>query len=144
QGRALVFWYDGVVRTSRAGRRTPGSPDDVVVMPSGRDLVRRHLDDGWLVLGLSWHPEVAAGAKSREQIEAIFARTHALLGFEIEHEWCPHGDGPAVCWCRKPLPGLGVVLVERHGLDPARCLYVGGDATDRTFARTMGFAYRSG
>ena len=116
----------------------------MAIIPTGRELVRQHLDEGWLVLGLSWHPEVAQGRRTVDEIEAIFARTHERLGFEVEHEWCPHGEGPAVCWCRKPLPGLGVVLVERHRLDPARCLYVGADATDRTFARTMGFAYRPG
>jgi len=47
-----------------------------------------------------------------------------------------------VCWCRKPLPGLGVLLVERHRLDPVRCVYVGQDASDEAFARTMGFIYR--
>jgi len=65
-----------------------------------------------------------------------------LLGLEIEHTWCPHGEGPPVCWCRKPLPGLGVVLVERHRLDPARCVYVGHDAGDRAFARALGLPYR--
>jgi histidinol phosphatase-like enzyme len=47
-----------------------------------------------------------------------------------------------VCWCRKPLPGLAVVLIERHRLDPARCLYVGKDASDEAFARAAGFTYR--
>jgi histidinol phosphatase-like enzyme len=65
-----------------------------------------------------------------------------MLGLEIDHAWCPHGDGPPVCWCRKPLPGLGVVLIERHHLDPARCVYVGREASDRTFARALGFTYR--
>jgi hypothetical protein len=34
------------------------------------------------------------------------------------------------------------VLVERHRLDPARCLYLGRDASDRAFARALGFTYR--
>ena len=141
-GRALIFWYDGVLRASRSGARTPTSPDDVALLPHGRDLLRRHRDEGGLVLGLAWHPEVSSGTRAPEDVEALFARTHELLGFEIEHEWCPHGEGPPVCWCRKPMPGLGVVFIERHRLDPTRCVYVGHDATDRTLARTLGFAYR--
>jgi aryl-alcohol dehydrogenase-like predicted oxidoreductase/histidinol phosphatase-like enzyme len=142
EGRALIVWYDGVLRASRSGARTPRSPEDVVVLPGAREAIARHRHEEWRILGLSWHPEVAAGTMSAEDIVAIFARTHEILGVEIENEWCPHGDGAPVCWCRKPLPGMGVVLVERHRLDPARCVYVGRDASDRAFARTLGFAFQ--
>jgi aryl-alcohol dehydrogenase-like predicted oxidoreductase/histidinol phosphatase-like enzyme len=142
ESRALIFWYDGVVRASRSGARTPTSPDDVVVLPGRPEVLRRHLAEGWRLLGVSWQPEIASGAMTREAVGAVFARTHELLGAEIDTVYCPHGDGPPVCWCRKPLPGLGAVLVERHRLDPARCVYVGRDASDEAFARTMGFTYR--
>jgi len=141
-GRALVFGYDGVARRSRSGARTPRAPGDVEVAPGWPDLLRRHREEGWIVAGLSWQPEVASGAMTDEETEAVFARTHELLGGRIEHAWCPHGDGPPVCWCRKPLPGLGVVLVERHRLDPARCLLVGRGASDRALARVLGFTFR--
>jgi aryl-alcohol dehydrogenase-like predicted oxidoreductase/histidinol phosphatase-like enzyme/predicted kinase len=141
-GRALIFWYDGVVRTSRGGARTPRSPDDVALVPGAREWLARRRDEGWRLCGVSWHPEVAAGSMTAEEVTAIFTRTHELLGTEVDCEWCPHGDGPPVCWCRKPLPGLGAVLIERHRLDPARCLYVGRDASDRAFARVLGLSYR--
>jgi len=141
-GRGLLFWYDGVVRRSASGARTPISPDDVVLMPGAREAVQRHLQEGWIVAGVSWQPEVASGAMTAAEAAAVFTRTHELLGAEIDAVWCPHADGPPTCWCRKPLPGLGVVLVERHRLDPARCVYVGRDPTDRAFARTLGFTYR--
>ena len=51
-----------------------------------------------------------------------------LLGLPLDVLYCPHGAGPPVCWCRKPLPGLGVVFIQRHALDPARCVYVGAGA----------------
>ena len=141
-GRAVVFWYDGVVRTSRGGARTPLSPDDVALVPGAREWLARQRDEGWRLCGVSWHPEVASETMRAEDVEAVFSRTHELLGLEIEHVWCPHGDGPPVCWCRKPLPGLGVVLIERHRLDPARCVSIGRDSSDRAFARALGFTYR--
>jgi histidinol phosphatase-like enzyme len=142
EGRAVLFWYDGVVRTSRGGARTPSSPDDVALVPGAREALARYRDEGWRLCGLSWQPEVANETMRADEVEAVFARTHELLGVEIDHAWCPHGDGPPVCWCRKPLPGLGVVLVERHRLDPARCVYVGRDASDRALARILGFVFR--
>ena len=142
EGRAVVVWYDGVVRASRRGARSPRSPDDVAIAAGARDWLARQRDEGWRLCGISWHPEVADETMRADEVEAVFSRTHELLGFEIEHAWCPHGDGPPVCWCRKPLPGLGVLLVERHRLDPARCLYIGRDASDRAFARILGFVFR--
>jgi len=140
--RALVFWYDGVVRESRSGARAPISPDDVRVLPGRPEVLRRHRDEGWLLLGVSWQPEVASGAATPGDVDAVLARTHALLGVPVDGVYCPHGDGPATCWCRKPLPGLGVVLIQRHRLDPARCVYLGRDPSDEAFARALGFTYR--
>jgi histidinol phosphatase-like enzyme len=94
------------------------------------------------VLGLAWRPEVGDDEAAAAQVEAGFAHMRDRLGVAIEVRYCPHGAGPPICWCRKPLPGLGVLLVERHRLDPARCVYVGQDASDEAFARTMGFIYR--
>jgi aryl-alcohol dehydrogenase-like predicted oxidoreductase/predicted kinase/histidinol phosphatase-like enzyme len=140
--RALVFWYEGVVRTARSGARTPSSPDDVALLPGAAEAIQRYRDRGWLALGVSWQPDVEKGVLTAEMVEATFRRTHELLGAEVEAVYCPHGEGPPVCWCRKPLPGLAVLLSERHRLDPGQCIYVGRDAGDEAFARAAGFAYR--
>ena len=75
------------------------------------------------------------------QVESAFARMEELLGVQIDVEYCPHAAGPPICWCRKPLPGLGVTFVHRHQLDPAQCIYVGAGTQDPGFARRMGFRY---
>jgi aryl-alcohol dehydrogenase-like predicted oxidoreductase/histidinol phosphatase-like enzyme len=139
--RALLFWYDGVLRRSRSGARTPESPDDVELLPGRAQALRRAHEQGLLLLGLSWHPEIATGTATQAQVEACFARTHELLGVPMEALYCPHGDGPPTCWCRKPLPGLGAAFVERHALDAPRCTYVGDDPSDRALARRLGFLY---
>jgi histidinol phosphatase-like enzyme len=140
-GRAVLFWYDGVLRTSRSGARSPKDPDDVLILPGRRELLQRIRDEGLPLLGLSWQPELAANKTSQAQVEAVFARTHELLGVTLEALVCPHPEGPPICWCRKPLPGLAVTFLARHRLDPAQCLYVGHDASDLTLARRIGFQY---
>ena len=136
-GRAVLFWYDAVLRAPlRAGS------DEVAVLPGRREALQRLHADGWTLLGLAWHPEVGAGRRTAAQVETLFDDTHEQLGVALDHAYCPHGDGPPACWCRKPLPGLGVVLTERHRLDPARCVYVGRDASDRAFARALGFTFQ--
>jgi predicted kinase/histidinol phosphatase-like enzyme len=140
--RALIVWCDGVLFRSRSGRRVPLTPDDVEVFAERAAALRRHQEAGWLVLGLSWQPDVAEGTQSSAGVAAVFTRMRELLGVEIDVEYCTHSAGPPTCWCRKPLPGLGVLFVQRHRLDPAQCLYVGSGPQDPGFARRLGFPYR--
>jgi len=105
-------------------------------------VLRRYADDGWRLLGLGWQPDVSQEIVTAEQVDAGYAKMQARLGVEMDILYCPHGGGPPVCWCRKPLPGLGVVLIQRHRLDPSRCIYVGNGPQDPGFARRLGFQYR--
>jgi predicted kinase/histidinol phosphatase-like enzyme len=140
--RALIVWCDGVLLRSRSGRRTPSSPDDVEVPGEHATALRRYEAEGWRLLGLSWQPEVAEEKMSPGDVDAVFGRMRELLGVGIEVEYCPHGAGPPKCWCRKPLPGLGVLFILRHRLDASQCVYVGAGPQDPGFARRLGFQYR--
>ena len=126
--KALILWCDVTVAADLQVRRG--------------HVLRRYRDEGWLLLGLAWRPEVADRTLTSEQVDAAFAQLQESLGVSIDVLYCPHGGGPPVCWCRKPLPGLGVVFIERHRLDPAKCIYVGAGPQDPAFARRLGFQYR--
>jgi histidinol phosphatase-like enzyme/predicted kinase len=140
--RALILWCDGVLRRSKSGQPRPVSPDDVELLPGRAEVLRRHAAEGWRLLGMSWQPEIVEKAVSVSEVDAGFARMRELLGVPIEVEYCPHGGGPPVCWCRKPLPELGVRFIQRHRLDATQCIYVGGSPQDAGFARRLGFQYR--
>jgi aryl-alcohol dehydrogenase-like predicted oxidoreductase/histidinol phosphatase-like enzyme len=140
--RALLFWCEGVLLRSRSGLRVPGSPSDVEILPGRREVLEQYHQQGWRLLGLSWQPEIAAGTATLAQVDGCFAALPELLGLPIELLYCPHGGGPPVCWCRKPLPGLGVVFIQRHRLDASQCEYVGDGPQDAGFARRLGFRYR--
>lgn len=140
--RALIVWMDGVLIHSRSGKRTPVSVDDVEIAPERLERLRRFHGEGWILAGLSWQPEIAGKQVTPGDIQAVFDRFRQLVHVPIDIQYCPHGAGPASCWCRKPLPGLGVLLVHRHQLDPAQSLYVGSGVQDPGFARRLGFHYR--
>jgi histidinol phosphatase-like enzyme len=140
-GRALVVEYDGVLRRSRRGDRAPRHADDVEVPEAAGPALRAWAERGHRLLGTAWYPEVAAGVMSASDLEAVMRRTHELLGIELEWLACTHPPGPPVCWCRKPLPGLLVAWIERHRLDPGRCLLVGPSAADRTLAARLGVPF---
>jgi histidinol phosphatase-like enzyme len=141
--RAVIVWCDDVLVRSRSGARTPANPDDVAIVEECAAMLRAYQGDGWPILGMSWQPEIAAGTRSTDDVWAVFARVNELAGLSMAIAWCPHAAGPPRCWCRKPLPGLGVAFVQRYKLDPAQCLYLGGGAQDPGFARKLGFTYRA-
>jgi aryl-alcohol dehydrogenase-like predicted oxidoreductase/histidinol phosphatase-like enzyme len=141
--RALFVWCDGVVMRSRTGARTPVSAADVDIVDGRAAVLRRHRDEGWHVIGLSWQPEIADGTRTGADADAVLARMRALLEVDMETLYCPHAAGPPVCWCRKPLPGLAMLAIAQHRLDPSRCLFVGDGPQDPGFARRLGFSYRS-
>jgi hypothetical protein len=140
--RALIFWCDGVLQRSRQDHRTPLTPDAIEVIGERAAHLRRFAADGWRLFGLNWLPEIAGRELSRDDATRVLARLRELLDVEIEFAYCPHAAGPPACWCRKPLPGLGVLLQHQYGLDPARCVYVGAGSQDPGFARRLGFQFR--
>ena len=99
-------------------------------------------DAGYRLLGISWQPEIGEGKRSQSDVKAMFAIECERLGLEVDVEFCSHPAGPPRCWCRKPLPGLGVVFVNRYKLDAAQCIYLGSGPHDAGFARRLGFRFR--
>lgn len=94
---------------------------DVVSRDAGLAARERARREGRLLLGMAWRDGPAPA--------------------EIEVIRCAHRSGPPTCWCRKPLPGLAVALVRRHGLDPAGCLLLGRGPADADLAQRMGFEF---
>lgn len=139
--RALLLDVDATLRTTRSGSPYPLEPSDVVVLPGRRAVLEARAARGYKLLGVSNQSGVAAGYLDEATAAACFERTRELLGVELEVAFCPHAGDRITCWCRIPMPGLGVHHVLRHGLAPGRCLVVGGCDRDREFARTLGIDY---
>jgi hypothetical protein len=104
----------------------------------GADRIAAALDR-WpdrLALAQGWLP----GA-SREEAAAARAALLARVPRLTDAAFCTHGAGPPVCWCRKPIAGLGLLLFRRYLVDPARSVFVGRTALDRTVARRLGVTF---
>jgi histidinol phosphatase-like enzyme len=101
----------------------------------GIEAVLDQWPDRW-GLAQGWLP----GA-SRGEAEAARAALLERVPRLTDAAFCTHGAGPPVCWCRKPIAGLGLLLFRRHGVDPARSVFVGRTTLDRTLARRLGTAF---
>jgi histidinol-phosphate phosphatase family protein len=141
-GKGLLLDVDGTLRKTRSGEIFPRSAEDVELLPGRREQLQRFVDEGYKLFFVSNQSGVASGTLTAADAEAAFARTIELLGLPIaEVAFCPHPAFPVGCFCRKPLPGLGVALMQRHGLAREHMIMVGDMDSDRDFARALGVRY---
>jgi histidinol phosphatase-like enzyme len=112
-----------------------------MVAPERAAALRRFAADGWILAAIGWRPQVARGLTSAQQVQACFDRIRALLGLDLDIEYCPHPAGPPVCWCRKPLPGLLLQFAHRYRLALDRSILIGRSPADRTLAVRLGMTY---
>ncbi len=140
-GKALILDYDGTLRKTITGKFFPTDPRDIQILPGRGEILRKYESMGYKLLGVSNQSGIAKGALTTERAKECFAYTNRMLGVEIDVEFCSHSHD-ANCYCRKPMCGLGVVLMERYKLDPNECIFVGDLDSDRQFAMNCGFQYK--
>lgn len=135
--KGLLLDVDGTLRRSRSGAAYPCHPDDVEILPCRFETLLRRVASGYHLFFVSNQNGIAEGKLTREMADATFQRTVELLRLPVtEIAYCPHQANPVVCWCRKPMPGLGVFLTELHRLDRKHLVVVGN--TDAEFAAGLG------
>ncbi len=133
--------FTRVANPAHVNRAVVAWCDDPSQMELLAPALREHRDSEWTICVLSWQPGIATGTCTDADVRASFAAVGDRAGLRFDLDICPHGAGPPRCWCRKPLPGLGVALIHRHALDPAQCLFVGNGPQDAGFARKLGFRH---
>lgn len=141
KNKAIILDYDDTLRRSTGPKQWPEQPDHVEVLPNRAAVLKRYQREGYLLLGASNQSAVAKGL-SMEMAVACFDRTNELLGVDIDYLFCPHNVPPVECYCRKPHPGIGAHFIEKHKLNPALCIMVGDQTSDKTFAKRCGFQYQ--
>ena len=139
--KAILLDYDGTLRVTKSGEKYPCDPDDVEVLPNRKEVLQRWKDMGYLLLGVSNQSGIEKGKLDERAAIACFDRTNELVGHDIEYQYCPHHSFPIRCYCRKPMPGLGVYFVHKHLLNPEECIMVGDATSDKTFAKRCGFKF---
>jgi HAD superfamily hydrolase (TIGR01662 family) len=140
-GEAVIFDYDGTLRTTKSGAKYPVDPKDVEILPGRVEKLRRLEKLGIPLLGISNQGDVARGKLTKQQAIDCFEQTNKLLGVKIEYAFCPHNPAPIQCYCRKPMPGAGIEMAEKYKLAVSKCQMVGDQTSDKTFAARCGFKF---
>jgi HAD superfamily hydrolase (TIGR01662 family) len=140
--KGLFLDVDGTLRTTLSGEIYPRHAEDVVLLPNRKAVLERWIAQGYQLFFLSNQSGIASGKLSQEAAEGAFLRTAELLGLPVtEVTYCPHPAFPVGCYCRKPLPGLGIYLMNKYRLDLSQCVMVGDMDSDEAFARNIAVRY---
>jgi histidinol-phosphate phosphatase family protein len=141
KNKGIILDYDGTLRKTKSGEKYPKIVEDIEILPNRTETLKEYQRKGFILLGVSNQSGVAKGELTLETADNFFKHTNKLLGLDIDYKFCPHGFFPQVCYCRKPIPGLGVEFIEKYKLNPAQCIMVGDRTTDKTFASRCGFKF---
>ncbi len=140
--KGLLLDVDGTLRKTISGNFYPKHPDDVQLLPKRTKVLRKWFNAGYKLFFVSNQSGVASMQVSHDAVQAAFHRTQQLLNVPVkEIVYCPHPSRPVGCFCRKPMPGLGVYLMERHQLSRESLVMVGDRDTDAEFAAAIGAQY---
>jgi D-glycero-D-manno-heptose 1,7-bisphosphate phosphatase len=139
QRSAVFLDRDGVLNRPvvRDGRPyPPASVADLEIVPEAGGACRRLRHAGFLLVVVTNQPDVARGAVSLGEVNAI----NRVLVDELDIDdvrVCPHDDSDQ-CRCRKPAAGLLLDAARFHGIDLASSFMVGDRWRDIEAGRKAG------
>jgi D-glycero-D-manno-heptose 1,7-bisphosphate phosphatase len=118
-------------------------PAQVELVPGAALALARLKAAGVRLFVVTNQSGIGRGYYSEQDFQAVQARLEELLaphGVAFDGvAFCPHAPGER-CACRKPEPGMWQELGALHGLDPARTVMIGDNASDVAFGRACGLA----
>ena len=150
----LYLDIDGTVRHGKdqLGRFVNG-PEDVRVFDEVPDLLEAYKDLGWRIVGISNQGGIALGHMTMRTCVLAMIETQKQCRQKFDKiSWCSHHPDAkplefAVCWCRKPRPGLiietAMMLAEKNKeiYPPHMGLFVGDRPEDRMCAENAGLRF---
>jgi HAD superfamily hydrolase (TIGR01662 family) len=140
--KAIIVDYDGTLRECIGGNeKFPVLKEQIEIKAGRTKVLQAYKDKGYILLGISNQSGVHKGELSEQTAIELFDYTNQQLGIDIEYRFCPHQSAPISCYCRKPMPGIGVEFILKHKLSRKDCIFVGDMTTDETFAKRSGFQY---
>jgi histidinol-phosphate phosphatase family protein len=130
--KAALLDRDGTIIPDRTYTNDPA---DVSLLPGAAEAIRRLATKGYPSIVITNQSGIARGLVTLPQYRAVRLRLSELLAAEgatlLDTFSCPHHpDFGLPCTCRKPLTSMYERAAATHGLDLARCLFIGDKSRD--------------
>ena len=139
--RAVFLDRDGVINRAfvRDGRPyPPAGIRDLEILPGVPEAIELLKKAGFRLVVVTNQPDVARGARTREEVEAIHDALRSRLVLD-EFRVCYHDDADR-CACRKPEPGMLLDAAREADLDLSNSFMVGDRWRDIEAGKRAGCA----
>lgn len=130
--KKAIFWdRDGVINEIRVKNGVSLSPrkfSDFKIYPFIESIFDEFVKMGFLNIVFTNQPDISRKLMDLSELELM----HEFLLNKVSINdiyVCPHSDKDK-CNCRKPLPGMINLALEKHELIPEKCFVVGDRITD--------------
>jgi D-glycero-D-manno-heptose 1,7-bisphosphate phosphatase len=137
--RLIVLDRDGVINEDSPSYIR--SPAEIRPIEGSLRAIARLTQAGWHVAVATNQSGLARGFFSVDtlnRMHAVLVSGAAAVGGRIEcFAFCPHGPDEG-CGCRKPAPGLLLMLARRYAVPTSSVVFVGDSRRDLQAARAVG------
>lgn len=76
RNKALILDYDGTLRVTKSGKSYPIDPDDILILPKRKDLLKKYQQYGYYLLGVSNQSGIESGKLTLDQAINCFEKTY--------------------------------------------------------------------
>jgi D-glycero-D-manno-heptose 1,7-bisphosphate phosphatase len=131
--KAVFLDRDGTIVWAFPGRPA-NTPAEIKLLPGAVEGLRKLKDAGYLLIVITNQGGIALGYMTEETLLSIHKKLDELLleegGPKIDAYYhCPHMSD-AMCYCRKPKPGMVNLAAVDYGVDLERSFLVGDSLSD--------------
>ncbi|WP_280152936.1 D-glycero-beta-D-manno-heptose 1,7-bisphosphate 7-phosphatase [Piscinibacter sp. XHJ-5] len=137
--KLIILDRDGTINEDRDD--FVKSPEEWVPLPGALEAIARLNHAGWHTVLATNQSGLGRGLFDMAMLNAMHVRMNQMLakhGGRIDAVFfCPHAPEDQ-CDCRKPLPGLMLLIGERYGLDLGEVHVVGDTLRDVQAGRAAG------
>ncbi len=137
--KLIILDRDGTINQDRDD--FVKSADEWVPLPGALEAISRLNHAGWHVVVATNQSGLGRGLFDMAALNAMHLKMNAALarhGGRIDAVFfCPHAPSEP-CTCRKPLPGLISLIVQRYGVDARHTPVVGDSLRDLLAGAAMG------
>lgn len=139
--RAVFLDRDGVLNLAVVREGKPYPPNDagsLEVFPDAANSLQAIKERGFLCICVTNQPDVARGRRTLANVTAMNAKVQNSLPLDDLYT-CLH-DGPDMCDCRKPKPGMLLNAAAKWHIDLEHSYMIGDRAGDMQAGAAAGCA----
>ncbi len=137
--KAVFLDRDGTLIYEKPGVYL-SKPQQVRLYKSTRAALELLAENGFKLFIVSNQSGIGRGYFTEQDVNRVHAHLKNLLKpVKIEEiVFCPHAPDEH-CSCRKPLPEMGLKLIQKYHINPADSFMIGDKKADVQFGKALGF-----